>query len=129
MPLQRSYDTLALTSLRDIVLSIQSTTPSTTQSTHSFLDTAGIYTGDEDKDDQRLCVVEHKAIRCLCQGLVQQHCCRPRPTWQLESFMKKGGIVRIPFVCPHCKVARTWASSRVLAGHYLASQKWSLCGQ
>eukprot|EP00731_Ephydatia_muelleri_P003407 Em0001g3407a len=48
----------------------------------------GIYTGDEDKDDQRLCVVEHKAIRCLCQGLVQQHCCRPRPTWQLESFMK-----------------------------------------
>ena len=26
-------------------------------------------------------------------------------------------------VCPHCKVARTWASSRVLAGHYLASQK------
>ena len=48
----------------------------------------GIYTGDEDKDNQRLCVVEHKAIRCLCQGLVQQHCCRPRPTWQLESFMK-----------------------------------------
>ncbi|KAL5487001.1 hypothetical protein EMCRGX_G019553 [Ephydatia muelleri] len=92
----------------DIVLSIQSTTPSTTQSTHSFLDTAGIYTGDEDKD---------------CQGWVQQHCCRPRPTWQLESFMKKGGIVQIRFVCPHCKVARTWASSRVLAGHYLASQK------
>eukprot|EP00731_Ephydatia_muelleri_P003523 Em0001g3523a len=48
----------------------------------------GIYTGDEDNNDQRLCVVEHKAIRCLCQGLVQQHCCRPRPTWQLESFMK-----------------------------------------
>ena len=48
----------------------------------------GIYTGDEDKDDQRLCVVEHKVIRYLCQGLVQQHCCRPRPTWQLESFMK-----------------------------------------
>ncbi|KAL5491271.1 hypothetical protein EMCRGX_G016524 [Ephydatia muelleri] len=47
-----------------------------------------IYTGDEDKDDQRLCVVEHKAIRCLCQGLVQQHCRRLRPTWQLESFMK-----------------------------------------
>ena len=31
--------------------------------------------------------------------------------------------MRIRFVCPHCKVARTWASSRVLAGHYLASQK------
>ena len=31
--------------------------------------------------------------------------------------------MRICFVCPHCKVARTWASSRVLAGHYLASQK------
>ena len=30
--------------------------------------------------------------------------------------------MRIRFVCPHCKVARTWASSRVLAGHYLASQ-------
>eukprot|EP00731_Ephydatia_muelleri_P022271 Em0014g862a len=92
---------------------------------HSFFlgHSRHIYTGDEGKDDQRLCVVEHKAIRCLCQGLVQQHCCRPRPTWQLESFMKKGGIVRIRFVCPHCKVARTWASSRVLAGHYLASQK------
>ncbi|KAL5509979.1 hypothetical protein EMCRGX_G005436 [Ephydatia muelleri] len=53
----------------------------------------------------------------------KQHCGRPRPTWQLESFMKKGGIVQIRFVCPHCKVAGTWASSRVLAGNYLASQK------
>ena len=31
--------------------------------------------------------------------------------------------MQIRFVCPHWKVARTWASSRVLAGHYLASQK------
>ena len=31
--------------------------------------------------------------------------------------------MRIRFVCPHCKVARTWASSRVLAGHCFASQK------
>ena len=54
----------------------------------------GIYTGDEGKDDQRLCVVEHKAIRCLCQGLVQQHCCRSRPTWQLESFMK---VLKSPY--------------------------------
>eukprot|EP00731_Ephydatia_muelleri_P022377 Em0014g968a len=120
---QRPDNAALLNAMLDIVLSIQSTTPSTTQSTHSFLDTAGICTGDENKDDQRLCVVEHKAIRCLCQGLVQQHCGRPRPTWQLESFMKKGGIVQIRFVCPHCKVARTWASSRVLAGNYLASQK------
>ena len=29
--------------------------------------------------------------------------------------------MRIHFVCPHCKVARTWASSRVLAGHYLVT--------
>eukprot|EP00731_Ephydatia_muelleri_P031253 Em0022g767a len=52
----------------------------------------------------------------------KQHCGRPRPTWQLEFFMKKGGIVQIRFVCPHCKVARTWASSRVLAGNYLAAK-------
>eukprot|EP00731_Ephydatia_muelleri_P002848 Em0001g2848a len=71
---QRPDNAALLNAMLDIVLSIQSTTPSTTQSTHSFLDTAG-------------------------------------------------GIVRIRFVCPHCKVARTWASSRVLAGHYLASQK------
>ncbi|KAL5470676.1 hypothetical protein EMCRGX_G028679 [Ephydatia muelleri] len=34
----------------------------------------GIYTGDEDKDDQRLCVVEHKAIRLIhaftCAGML-----------------------------------------------------------
>ena len=32
--------------------------------------------------------------------------------------------MRIRFVCPHCKVARSHmgASSRVLAGHYMASQ-------
>ncbi|KAL5517552.1 hypothetical protein EMCRGX_G003114 [Ephydatia muelleri] len=102
---QRPDNAALLNAMLDIVLSIQSTTPSTIQSTHSFLDTAGIYTGDEDKDDQRLCVVEHKAIRCL------------------SGVLYDGGIVRIRFVCPHCKVARTWASSRVLAGHYLASQK------
>eukprot|EP00731_Ephydatia_muelleri_P037275 Em0434g1a len=63
---QRPDNAALLNAMLDIVLSIQSTTPSTIQSTHSFLDTAGICTGDEDKDDQRLCVVEHKAIRCLC---------------------------------------------------------------
>ena len=36
----------------------------------------GIYMGDDDNDDQMLCVVVHKVIRCLCQGLVLQHCCR-----------------------------------------------------
>ncbi|KAL5509124.1 hypothetical protein EMCRGX_G004425 [Ephydatia muelleri] len=71
---QRPDNAALLNAMLDIVLSIQSTTPSTTQSTHSFLDTAGIYTGDEDKDDQRLCVVEHKAIRLIhaftCAGML-----------------------------------------------------------
>ena len=31
--------------------------------------------------------------------------------------------MRICFVYPQCKVDHTWASSRVLEGHYLASQK------
>ena len=48
----------------------------------------GMYTGDKDPDDQNLCVVEHKAIWSLCHGLVQQRCCRPRPSWRLESSRK-----------------------------------------
>eukprot|EP00731_Ephydatia_muelleri_P003497 Em0001g3497a len=48
----------------------------------------GMYIGDDDPEDQSLCVVEHKAIKSLCQGLVQQCCCRSRPSWELESFMK-----------------------------------------
>ncbi|KAL5515160.1 hypothetical protein EMCRGX_G000288 [Ephydatia muelleri] len=67
-----------------------------------------MYIRDDDPKDQSLCVVEHKAIKSLCQGLVQQCCYTSRPSWELESFMKE---------------ARTWASSRVLAGHYLANQK------
>ncbi|KAL5494277.1 hypothetical protein EMCRGX_G015575 [Ephydatia muelleri] len=38
-----------------------------------------MYRGDKDPDDQNLCVVEHKAIRSLCHGLVQQRCCRHVP--------------------------------------------------
>eukprot|EP00731_Ephydatia_muelleri_P025379 Em0017g462a len=46
-----------------------------------------MYIGDDPKD-QSLCVVEHKAIKSLCQGLVQQCCYTSRPSWELESFMK-----------------------------------------
>ena len=28
--------------------------------------------GDDDSDDQRLCVMEYKALKSFCQGLVQQ---------------------------------------------------------
>ncbi|KAL5506698.1 hypothetical protein EMCRGX_G008422 [Ephydatia muelleri] len=42
----------------------------------------------DDPEDQSLCVVEHKAIKSLCQGLVQQCCYTSRPSWELESFMK-----------------------------------------
>ena len=41
---QRPDNAALLNAMLDIVLSIQSTTPSTIQSTHSFLDTAGTCT-------------------------------------------------------------------------------------
>ncbi|KAL5473357.1 hypothetical protein EMCRGX_G027832 [Ephydatia muelleri] len=40
-----------------------------------------------------------------------------------ETKSLKGHVGRVQFVCPHCKQSRTWASSRVLSGHYLANQK------
>ncbi|KAL5479145.1 hypothetical protein EMCRGX_G022632 [Ephydatia muelleri] len=37
-----------------------------------MLDSAGIYTGEEDASDQNLLVVERKTFKSLCSGLVQQ---------------------------------------------------------
>ncbi|KAL5510349.1 hypothetical protein EMCRGX_G005879 [Ephydatia muelleri] len=87
------------------------------------LRTVGIYTGDEDPTDQDLFVVEQKAFKGLCSGLVQQCGCLSNPSWTLASFIKKGHVARVQFVCPHCKQSRVWASSRVLSGHYIANQK------
>ncbi|KAL5491680.1 hypothetical protein EMCRGX_G017012 [Ephydatia muelleri] len=39
------------------------------------------------------------------------------------SFIKKGHVARVQFVCPHCKQSHVWASCRVLSGHYLGNQK------
>ncbi|KAL5479630.1 hypothetical protein EMCRGX_G023179 [Ephydatia muelleri] len=68
----------------------------------SFMETAGMYIGDDPKD-QSLCVVEHKAIKSLCQGgLVQQCCYTSRPSWELESFMKapqKKNLLVHAFTC------------------------------
>ncbi|KAL5472992.1 hypothetical protein EMCRGX_G027432 [Ephydatia muelleri] len=88
-----------------------------------MLDSAGIYTGDEDASDQDLFVVERKTFKSLCSGLVQQCGCLSNPSWTIASFIKRGHVARVQFVCPHCKQSRVWASSRVLAGHYLANQK------
>ena len=55
----------------------------------------GMYIRDDDPKDQSLCVVEHKAIKSLCQGLVQQCCYTSRPSWELESFMKVPQNVQI----------------------------------
>eukprot|EP00731_Ephydatia_muelleri_P000668 Em0001g668a len=88
-----------------------------------ILDSAGIYTGDEDASDQDLLVVERKTFKSLCSGLVQQYGCLSNPSWTIASFIKKGHVARVQFVCPHCKQSRVWASCRVLSGHYLANQK------
>eukprot|EP00731_Ephydatia_muelleri_P007478 Em0003g1726a len=88
-----------------------------------MLDSAGIYTGDEDASDQDLFVVERKTFKSLCSGLVQQCGCLSNPSWTIASFIKKGHVARVQFVCPHCKQSRVWASSRVLSRHYLANQK------
>eukprot|EP00731_Ephydatia_muelleri_P011426 Em0006g320a len=87
-----------------------------------MLDSAGIYTGDEDASDQDLFVVERKTFKSLCSGLVQQCGCLSNPSWTIASFIKKEHVARVQFVCPHCKQSRVWASSRVLSGHYLANQ-------
>eukprot|EP00731_Ephydatia_muelleri_P010067 Em0005g653a len=85
-----------------------------------MLDSAGIYTGDEDASDQDLFVVERKTFKSLCSGVVQQCGCLSNPSWTIASFIKKGHVARVQFVCPHCKQSRVWASSRV---HYLVNQK------
>ncbi|KAL5500022.1 hypothetical protein EMCRGX_G011514 [Ephydatia muelleri] len=78
---------------------------------------------DEDASDQDLFVVERKTFKSLCSGLVQQCGCLSNPSWTIASFIKKGHVARVQFVCPHCKQSRVWASSRVLSRHYLANQK------
>ena len=40
------------------------------------------------------------------------------------TFVQKGHVVRVLFVCRHChQQKRTWASSRIFSGHYLINQK------
>eukprot|EP00731_Ephydatia_muelleri_P033259 Em0027g7a len=53
-----------------------------------MLDSAGIYTGDEDASDQDLLVVERKTFKSLCSGLVQQCGCLSNPSWTIASFIK-----------------------------------------
>ncbi|KAL5509605.1 hypothetical protein EMCRGX_G004999 [Ephydatia muelleri] len=53
-----------------------------------ILDSAGIYTGDEDASDQDLLVVERKTFKSLCSGLVQQCGCLSNPSWTIASFVK-----------------------------------------
>eukprot|EP00731_Ephydatia_muelleri_P019113 Em0011g1153a len=53
-----------------------------------MLDSAGIYTGDEDASDQDLFVVERKTFKSLCSGLVQQCGCLSNPSWTIASFIK-----------------------------------------
>eukprot|EP00731_Ephydatia_muelleri_P002967 Em0001g2967a len=55
-----------------------------------MLDSAGIYTGDEDASDQDLFVVERKTFKSLCSGLVQQCGCLSNPSWTIASFIKLG---------------------------------------
>eukprot|EP00731_Ephydatia_muelleri_P010645 Em0005g1231a len=117
-----------LSTLRDRVLTqpenVQASNSRTSYSRNEMmLDSAGIYTGDEDASDQDLFVVERKTFKSLCSGLVQQCGCLSNPSWTIASFIKRGHVARVQFVCPHCKQSRVWASSRVLAGHYLANQK------
>eukprot|EP00731_Ephydatia_muelleri_P018314 Em0011g354a len=88
-----------------------------------MLDSAGIYTGDEDASDQNLLVVERKTFKSLCSGLVQQCGCLSNPSWTIASFIEKKHVARVQSVCPHCKQSRVWANCRVLSGHYLANQK------
>lgn len=89
----------------------------------SFLDTSGIFTGDSNPDDQMLFVVEKKCLLNLCEGLVKQCTCKSSPRWKVESLVWLGHTARMMLQCQNCYASCTWASSRVLNGHYLANQK------
>ncbi|KAL5509808.1 hypothetical protein EMCRGX_G005238 [Ephydatia muelleri] len=54
----------------------------------SFLDTSGVFTGDQDPDDQKLFVVEKKCFNDLCQGLTQHCSCMCFPSWQVTTFIQ-----------------------------------------
>eukprot|EP00731_Ephydatia_muelleri_P030535 Em0022g49a len=83
-----------LNALLDRVLQQTESVPVTRSGTSSsgremMLDSAGIYTGDEDPSDQDLFVVERNAFKRLCSGLVQHCGCLTSPSWTLASFKKK----------------------------------------
>ncbi|KAL5459893.1 hypothetical protein EMCRGX_G033281 [Ephydatia muelleri] len=83
-----------LNALLDRVLQQTESVPVTRSGTSSsgremMLDSAGIYTGDEDPSDQDLFVVERNAFKRLCSGIVQHCGCLTSPSWTLASFKKK----------------------------------------
>ena len=48
-------------------------------------------------------------------------------THNMHTHTQKGHVLRVVFSCRRCNRKRSWASSRVFAGNYLANQKLVQC--
>ena len=59
----------------------------------------GIFTGDNDPDDQKLFVVEKRCFLNLCKGLLQHCNCNISPCWQVASFIQVRCIMLYVFRC------------------------------
>lgn len=116
-----------MTRMLDIVdehlVSSPGTTTGSAVAGPSFLQSAGIYTGDTTSDDQQLFVIERTAWSDLCTRLVQPCVCQSFGSWVVESTVQKGHVLRAKFRCQVCKQTKSWASSRIIGGHYLVNQR------
>ena len=108
----------------------------------SFLRNSGIYTGDSNPEDKQFFVAERHCLLDLLTGLSTPCPCGVTGSpWTVDSiiqvgtytnmfadviitFIQKGHVVRVLFVCRRChQQKRMWASSRIFSGHYLINQK------
>ena len=99
------------------------------------VNTSGIFTGDVTADDACLFVTERHTFSDFVEGLTTPCTCgMSRSSWKIESTTQVdtvGYSSSILFNIPterscaasgvHVPHKRSWASSRVLAGHYLAN--------
>ena len=91
---------------------------------HSTLHT-GMFTGDSSPDDKLSFVTERHCFLDLLTGLASPCSCGVTGSpWSLDSVTQKGHVLRVQFICRRCRQPRTWASSRVLASHYVVNQKY-----
>ena len=84
-----------------------------------------MYTGDSSPDDKCSFVTERQCFLDLLTGLASPCSCGVTGNpWLSDSVTQKGHVLRVQFACRRCCQPRTWASSRVLASHYVVNQRY-----